>query len=332
MAQDTTQQLAARAAPGASLSLVFPRASGRWIRIRIPESGEVAIGRDPSCAVHIDDASVSRTHARVTGGAAPCIVDVGSTNGTSVGGKRLAEGQSVPLKTGTVVELGSVVGYVQPATPDDVVGAFLAGSSNPAPRTEKLEVEGLFLDPAMIEAYAMLEVLAESAISVIILGETGVGKDVFAQALHESSPRRTKPFVKLNCAALPENLLEAELFGYEKGAFTGATGTKLGLFETADGGTMFLDEIGEMSLAVQAKLLRVLESGEVMRVGSVKMRKVDVRVVSATHRDLEVLVDGGQFRQDLFYRIHGLAIALPPLRCRHCAAAGARSHRWPSTF
>jgi Nif-specific regulatory protein len=151
---------------------------------------------------------------------------------------------------------------------------------------------------------------------VLVLGETGVGKELVAQALHFKSPRAQRTFVRFNCAAVPENLAESELFGHEKGAFTGAVAQRIGRFEEADGGTLFLDEIGELSPAVQAKLLRVLQQNEFERVGSNHTLKVDIRVIAATNRDLPLMIKQGQFREDLFYRLNIFPITLPPLRER----------------
>jgi transcriptional regulator with PAS, ATPase and Fis domain len=168
----------------------------------------------------------------------------------------------------------------------------------------------------MEEVEKLADVVARSAISVVLLGETGVGKTVVAQRIHRASKRAAAPFVSVNCAALPEQLLESELFGHERGAFTGATATKIGLLEAADGGTLFLDEIGEMPLATQSKILRVLESGDVTRLGATKPRHVDVRYVCATNRDLKTAVERGHFRSDLFFRLDGISITIPPLRER----------------
>jgi len=151
---------------------------------------------------------------------------------------------------------------------------------------------------------------------VLILGETGVGKEVTARAIHERSPRATGPMICLNCAALAESLLESELFGYERGAFTGANQAKPGLIEAAHHGTVFLDEIGEMPLGLQAKLLRVLEQREVQRLGALRPRAVDVRFIAATNRDLEKEIAAGRFREDLYFRINGISITIPPLRER----------------
>lgn len=168
----------------------------------------------------------------------------------------------------------------------------------------------------MREVFDMAETVFDNDITVLITGESGTGKELVAEAIHYNSPRRAKPFVKLNCVAIPETLLESELFGYEKGAFTGATRQKLGKFELATGGTLLLDEIGDMSLATQAKLLRVLQEREVERVGGVKPIKVDVRIIASTNKDLGQLVRERCFREDLFFRLNVLPIHIPPLRER----------------
>jgi two-component system, NtrC family, nitrogen regulation response regulator NtrX len=170
--------------------------------------------------------------------------------------------------------------------------------------------------PAMAGLLAQIERVASSETRVCILGETGTGKELVARAIHEKSPRRENAFVTLNCAAVPAELIESELFGHEKGAFTGAAAKHAGKFEQADGGTLFLDEIGDMPVAMQAKLLRVLEEGEVERVGGGKPVRVNVRVLVATHRNLEELVKQNAFRRDLFHRVYVFPLALPPLRER----------------
>ena len=170
--------------------------------------------------------------------------------------------------------------------------------------------------PAMTKLLAQIERVAASETRVCILGETGTGKELVARAIHEKSPRRENAFVTLNCAAVPAELIESELFGHEKGSFTGAAGKHIGKFEQAEGGTLFLDEIGDMPVGMQAKLLRVLEEGEVERVGGDKPIKVSVRVIVATHRDLEELVKKNEFRRDLFHRVYVFPLALPALRER----------------
>lgn len=168
----------------------------------------------------------------------------------------------------------------------------------------------------MQEIFKLAEIVAESDSSVLIQGESGTGKEVLAKAIHYNSGRRASAFVTINCAALTETLIESELFGHEKGAFTGAIGRKLGLFETANGGTAFLDEIGEVPTSVQVKLLRVLQNGEIKRVGGNDVIKVDVRIIAATNRDLKQSIKEGRFRDDLYYRLNVISITLPPLRER----------------
>jgi two-component system, NtrC family, response regulator len=170
--------------------------------------------------------------------------------------------------------------------------------------------------PEMLAAFKTVRQVAPSSSSVLVLGESGTGKELFAQALHQNSPRKDKPFIKVACAALPETLLESELFGHEKGSFTGALYARAGRFEMADGGTLFLDEIGDISPAVQIKLLRFLEEREFERVGSNRTYKVDVRIVCATHRDLTKKLQDGSFREDLYYRLNVIEIHIPPLRER----------------
>jgi DNA-binding NtrC family response regulator len=184
---------------------------------------------------------------------------------------------------------------------------------------------------------ALIERAAPSDLPILILGENGTGKELVARAIHELSPRRTQPFLKMNCAAVPAELVESELFGHEKGAFSGALAQRRGRFEQADGGTLFLDEIGDMPAAMQAKLLRVLQGGELSRVGGSGEIKVDVRVISATNRDIDTLLGDGRFREDLYYRINTLTLKVPALRERpgdvpalagHFAAAACRRNAW----
>ena len=167
--------------------------------------------------------------------------------------------------------------------------------------------------PAMLEVYKLVARVSEGRSTVLLQGESGTGKELIARAIHANSPRREKPFIPVNCGALTDTLLESEMFGYEKGAFTGAVGTKAGLFEAANGGTLFLDEIGDLSPALQVKLLRVMQDQEVRRVGGTTSLKVDVRIIVATNRDLEQLVKEGKFRDDLYYRLNVVRITLPTL-------------------
>jgi DNA-binding NtrC family response regulator len=191
--------------------------------------------------------------------------------------------------------------------------------------------------PGMVALRALVERAAPSDVPILVLGENGTGKELVARAIHDLSPRRDEPFVKMNCAAVPAELVESELFGHEKGAFSGAVAQRRGRFEEADGGTLFLDEIGDMPAAMQAKLLRVLQDGEISRVGGSGEVKVDVRVISATNQDIDRLLAEGRFREDLYYRISTLTLRTPPLRERpqdvpalaaHFAAAACQRNHW----
>jgi two-component system, NtrC family, response regulator HydG len=191
---------------------------------------------------------------------------------------------------------------------------LLASESATAKRMELCGMIGR--SAVMQQLFGLVRRIAPHARAALVTGETGAGKEGIARAVHQLGPRRSKRFVTVNCSAVVETLFESELFGHARGAFTGATDNKIGMFEAADGGTIFLDEIGELPPAVQAKLLRVLEAGEVQRVGSLQPRKVDVRIVAATNRDLRAEVDAGRFRTDLFYRLNVVELSVPPLRDR----------------
>jgi len=201
---------------------------------------------------------------------------------------------------------------------------------------KRFNIEGMIGETAeMQQIYDKLQLIAPTKANVLVLGESGTGKEVLAKAIHSASPRARKPFVPVNCSALPENLLESELFGHERGAFTGAVSKREGRFETASGGTIFLDEIGEVPLSMQVKLLRVLEEREIQRVGGSANVKVDVRIVAATNKELSDEVAEGRFREDLYYRLNVVSLTLPPLRhrrgdiphlARHFLAEFAREH------
>ena len=171
-------------------------------------------------------------------------------------------------------------------------------------------------DPAMLEMYSLIRKCANTSANILLRGESGTGKELVASAVHSTSERRSRPLVTVNCAALSEGIKESELFGHERGAFTDAKSRRLGYFEAADGGTIFLDEIGDIPISTQVKLLRIIEHGEFQRVGSSSTIKVDVRIISATNRDLERMIQEWSFREDLFYRLNGFSILLPPLRAR----------------
>jgi DNA-binding NtrC family response regulator len=281
----------------------------------LPATGAVTLGRDAECGVRIDNRSVSRRHAVLHLGPPLRIEDLGSANGTFVRDARSPvettathplrrlSAEVLEIAIGERVNLGSIPIVVRR------VRAAQAGAAAPGDAV-------IVRDPAMRALYDQVTRAAQATISVLILGETGVGKELLARAIHDRSRRAAGPFLELNCAALPAALLEGELFGHEKGAFTGASHAAPGLLESADGGTVFLDEIGELPAAVQVKLLRVLEDRKVLRIGGRTPRTLDVRFVAATNRDLEVEVERGNFRQDLYFRLNGVAFAIPPLRDR----------------
>lgn len=276
---------------------------GGHARAWLAPNARISVGRAEDCDIVIDHASVSRRHAELSASPELSVRDLGSSNGVRVAGTRIAADVAARLAPGVVVQLGGaiVVVHAPPAR------------GSPGPRPLQREASATF--------ERLLELVAPAAINVLLLGETGAGKNVAAERIHRSSPRTARPFVAVNCAAFPEQLLESELFGYERGAFTGAVKAKLGYIEAADGGTLLLDEIGEMPLATQAKLLAVLDTRLVQRLGSTSPRRVDVRFIAATNRDLEIAVLEGNFRQDLYFRLNGVRIEVPPLRERREAIA-----------
>jgi DNA-binding NtrC family response regulator len=262
------------------------------------------IGTHPSADVVLHDPMVSRLHARLDIEDRDYVLrDLGSTNGTRVGATRIRE---ACLDDGSVIELGATrIVFRLLAEPFEI---RLADTDR---------FEGLLgRSVAMRELFAICDRVAPTDAPVILQGETGTGKDLVARAIHERSLRRGRPFVVLDCAAIPPGLIESELFGHDKGAFTGATAARAGVFERADGGTVFLDELGELPLELQPKLLRCLESGEVTRVGGERPIRVDFRAIAATHRDLPRSITENRFRADLYYRLAVIRIAVPPLRER----------------
>ncbi|MEC7526257.1 MAG: sigma 54-interacting transcriptional regulator [Myxococcota bacterium] len=268
------------------------------------EQDVVSIGAMEENDLVIDDETVSRNHCKITReGDQYIIQDLGSTNGTFVNRVRIREAF---LHENCTLSCGKTDIKFQPV--DEKLHIV------PSDRERYGEIIGR--DRTMREIYAILEKIAPTDTTVVIEGETGTGKEVVARTVHQQSRRRDGPFIVFDCGAVPENLIESELFGHEKGSFTGATATRQGVFELAHGGTVFLDELGELQLDLQPKLLRVLEQREVKRVGGAKPIKVDVRVVAATNRDLEEEVREGRFREDLFYRLSVVRLMLPPLRDR----------------
>jgi len=279
--------------------------AGKSFALEGEEPGPVLLGQSEACAMRIDDREVSRRHVALdVEGRRLRITDLKSTNGTFVDGVAVVEAL---LAGGEIVRLGSSALRVDRHEP--------GGRTARAPRRTGF---GRFVgqSPEMTRLYPLVERLADSEVSLVIEGETGTGKEVLAEAIHEHSPRRNGPYVVLDCTAIPPNLAESELFGHERGAFTGATNRRVGVFEQADGGTLFIDEIGDLDVGLQPKLLRALERGEVRRVGGNSLLKVDVRVIAATRRDLDRAVQEGLFRDDLFHRLAVGRIALPPLRRR----------------
>jgi transcriptional regulator with PAS, ATPase and Fis domain len=265
----------------------------------LPDEGVLRIGRAEHCEITVGDAQLSREHARLFVGPTLEIVDLGSSNGTCIDGRPLVPHESAPLPPGNVVTMGSTVFVVRHAK----------GS-------EDEDAPELPPGGALERLRPVAERFAAGTIPVLVLGETGVGKDVLASMIHRLSPRVARPYVCINCGALPATLVESALFGHERGAFTGAIAANAGLLESARGGTVFLDEVAEIPLAAQATLLRVLDQGEVLRVGATRPRPIDVRFIAATNRDLEQEVERGRFRKDLYFRLAAATIAIPPLRER----------------
>jgi two-component system response regulator AtoC len=264
---------------------------------------EVIIGRSPDCDVTLTHAALSRQHACLRLGARMTVEDLGSKNGTHVGGKRLPARTAATLTLGESFQIGRFSFVV------------VRAPRSPARSTQHYADALLVADPTVAGASGLIADLAQSGISALILGETGVGKEVLAETLHRLS-RRSGSFVRINCAAISPSLIESELFGHVKGAFTGAAQDRLGLLEAADRGTVFLDEVGELPAAAQAKLLRAVETREVTRVGGVRPIALDVRFVAATNRDLSSEIAAGQFRSDLYFRLNGVTLKIPPLRER----------------
>jgi len=269
------------------------------------DQGVVTVGAMEDNDIVLDeDDTVSRYHCRVIQeDDAYVIKDVGSTNGTFVNNVRIREAY---LSPGCLVRFGNTDMIFQPL--DEHIAVV--------PSTKERFGDIIGSNLKMREIFGILEKIAPTNATVVIEGETGTGKEIVAQTIHKVSHRSKKPFVVFDCGAVPESLIESELFGHEKGSFTGAIMTRQGLFELAQGGTIFLDELGELSLELQPKLLRVLEQREVRRVGSSKPIPIDVRVIAATNRKLEEEVKAGRFREDLFYRLSVVRLFLPPLRER----------------
>jgi transcriptional regulator with GAF, ATPase, and Fis domain len=271
----------------------------------VSRSDELSIGTADGNDLKLTDKTVSRHHCAVHADERGLLlVDLGSRNGTFVNDVEVVSGY---VRDGARVRLGESTVQLQvldadleqPLASGDRLGPLLGASA------------------AMRRLYPLVEQCAASNATVLIVGETGTGKELIADAIHAHSPRRDRPFVVIDCSALSHDLAESELFGHERGAFTGADVDRIGAFESCAGGTIFLDEIGELPITLQPLLLRVLEARTIRRVGSNEQRPVDVRVVAASHGDLRMLVNAKRFRPDLYYRLNVLRIAVPPLRERH---------------
>ncbi|MGE0329029.1 MAG: sigma 54-interacting transcriptional regulator [Polyangiaceae bacterium] len=276
----------------------------------------VLVGQSPSCEFKLTDRQVSRRHlACESAGERLRVTDLQSLNGTTVNGVSLGEAY---LRGGERVELGSTVILIELSR---------AAEDVPLPTATKFG-RTVGASAAMRKLYPLCKRLAQTDVAVIIEGETGTGKEVLAESLHEQSPRASGPFVVFDCTAVPPNLVESALFGHERGSFTGATETRRGVFEEAHGGTLLIDEIGDLDIDLQAKLLRVLERSEVRRIGGSRFIKVDVRILAATRRNLDEEVAAGRFRDDLFFRLAVTRIELPPLRHRKGDIATLARHFW----
>ncbi len=322
----------------ASTALSFTVIRGATAHVlALPEKGRFRVGRGDDCWVRIQDHSVSRQHAEFDRRDVLRVRDLGSVNGTAVNGQRLAQNDWRNVGLGDVVDLGGALLVLQASVPpveepSPEQASIIGGRTQrlkavvPEPLAPAPERPFVVRDAAMERIHQLIEWVAPSPLNVLVLGETGVGKEIVAEQIHRRSKRAPRKFVRLHCAALAPTLLESELFGHVRGAFTGADQDRMGLLESAEGGTVFLDEVGDIPLSVQVKLLRVIEEKMVLRVGSTSPKTLDVRFVAATHRDLRAAIARGEFREDLFYRINGVTIAVPPLRERVGEIADLATH------
>ncbi|WP_309894900.1 sigma 54-interacting transcriptional regulator [Archangium sp.] len=317
-----TELISAHASSGLAVRRVtLEVTTGPDAGTQVSSSAEkLTIGSAPGNDLVLTDPTVSRFHAelvRERGGYR--LRDLGSTNGTQVDQVRVVEGYGVD---------GSTLGFGATRVRLSLVAEQDVLPLHPEPRFGKLVGESA----AMRALFAQLARLAATDATVLIEGESGTGKELVAEALHQHGARASRPFVVVDCGSIPGELVESELFGHEKGAFTGATHERRGAFEAAHGGTLFLDEVGELPLAVQPKLLRALERRQVKRVGSDGYRSVDVRFVAATHRDLRQAVNAGQFREDLYFRLAVGMVRVPPLRAHLEDLSLLLEHLWAETF
>jgi two-component system response regulator HydG len=306
----------ARATPCFALEVVQGLELGHALSLDESRAARALIGTGPACDVRLTDPLVSRRHAAVdVSGDELRLVDLGSSNGTFVNGCRVKEAY---LRGGELVQLGETC--VRVALLEAAANIVLSGATSFG-RLVGSSVE-------MRRLYPLCERLAQGAVPVLLEGETGTGKELLAEAIHGASPRSSGPFIVFDCTAVPATLVESELFGHERGAFTGAVSARKGVFEQAHGGTLFIDEIGDLDIALQPRLLRALQESSVRRVGGDKWIQVDVRVLAATRRNLDLEVQAGRFRDDLFFRLAVARIELPPLRERRGEVAVLAHHFW----
>jgi DNA-binding NtrC family response regulator len=291
--------------------------AGRELRLDGDEASRVLVGKGPTADFKLVDPSVSRRHLalEIERGRLR-VTDLGSTNGTRIDDHEIVDAYA---RGGEVVRIGSTALRVERLAPSPQAGSARGASGF---------ARVIGASPAMQRLYPLCERLAASNVPVIVEGETGTGKEALAEALHEAGPRAAAPFVVFDCTTVAATLIESELFGHERGAFTGASSTRKGMFELAEGGTLLIDEIGDLDLALQAKLLRAVERSEVRRVGGAKPIKCNVRLLAATRRDLEQEVQKGRFRDDLFHRLAVARIELPPLRKRREDIPLLARHFW----
>lgn len=292
---------------GATYELAVIEGPDVGVRIRLDPTrpSRVLIGTSAACDARLTDPGVSRRHAAVeVDGRRMRIVDLGSTNGTIVDGVMIGEAY---LRGGETVRMGGTALRVDEGP--------IQSSMTLTKQTNFGRVIGSSI--AMRRLYPLCQKLAQADVPVVIEGETGTGKEALAEALHDGGARAHQPFVVFDCTAVAPNLIESELFGHERGAFTGSVGTRKGVFERANGGTLLIDEIGDLPLELQPKLLRSIERSEVTRMGGQQAMRVDIRILAATRRNLDQETHQGRFRDDLFHRIAVTRIELPPLRRRH---------------
>jgi DNA-binding NtrC family response regulator len=316
---ETVVQVAHRGGPSArGFVLVVEAGPDAGARFVVDPSlpAPLLLGKGPVCALRLNDPQISRRHlALELDGQELRVRDLESTNGTRVNGVRASQ---VVVEGGERIDLGNTTLRVE---------RMAAGGAATLPNDRRFE-SLVGASDEMRRLYPVLRRIAESTIPVIIEGETGTGKEALAEALHRASARAQGPFVVFDCTAVAASLLESELFGHERGAFTGAVAARPGVFEQANGGTLLIDEIGDLDAALQPKLLRAIERAEVRPVGSNRTVRVDVRVLAATRRDLDREVQEGRFRDDLFHRLAVARIELPPLRRRHGDISVLARHFW----